>query len=49
LDEAFLGMKKGARRKLIIPYWLAYGDAGLPPTVPARATVIYDVELVDFR
>jgi FKBP-type peptidyl-prolyl cis-trans isomerase len=49
LDEAFLGMKKGARRKLIIPYWLAYGEAGLPPTVPARATVVYDVELVDFH
>lgn len=49
LDEAFLGMKKGARRNLIIPYWLAFGEAGVPPTVPPRATVVYDVELVDFH
>jgi FKBP-type peptidyl-prolyl cis-trans isomerase len=48
-DEAFLTMKKGGRRTLIIPYWLAYGDAGLPPLVPARATVVYDIELVDFH
>jgi FKBP-type peptidyl-prolyl cis-trans isomerase len=48
-DEAFLTMKKGARRTLIIPYWLAYGDAGRPPSIPPRATLVFDVELVDFR
>jgi FKBP-type peptidyl-prolyl cis-trans isomerase len=48
-DEAFLTMKKGARRTLIIPYWLAYGDAGSPPTIPARATLVFDVELLDFH
>jgi len=48
-DEAFLTMRKGARRTLIIPYWLGYGDAGMPPTIPPRATLVFDVELVDFR
>jgi FKBP-type peptidyl-prolyl cis-trans isomerase len=48
-DEAFLTMKKGGRRILIIPYWLAYGDAGSPPLIPARATLVFDVELVDFH
>jgi len=48
-DEAFLTMRKGARRTLIIPYWLGYGDAGSPPTIPPRATLVFDVELVDFR
>ena len=49
-DEAFLTMKKGARaHALIIPYWLAYGDAGHPPTIPPRATLVFDVELVDFN
>ncbi len=48
-DEAFLTMKKGARRTLIIPYWLAYGETGRPPQIPPRATLIFDVELVDFR
>jgi FKBP-type peptidyl-prolyl cis-trans isomerase len=48
-DEAFLTMRKGARRTLIIPYWLGYGDAGRPPAIPPRATLVFDVELVDFR
>jgi len=48
-DEAFLTMKKGGRRTLVIPYWLAYGDAGRPPLIPGRATLVFDVELVDFH
>jgi peptidylprolyl isomerase len=48
-DEAFLTMRRGARRTLIIPYWLGYGDAGNPPSIPPRATLVFDVELVDFR
>jgi FKBP-type peptidyl-prolyl cis-trans isomerase len=48
-DEAFLTMKKGARRTLIIPYWLGYGESGRPPMIPARGTLVFDVELVDFH
>ena len=48
-DEAFLTMKKGARRTLIIPYWLGFGDASRPTTIPARATLVFDVELIDFH
>jgi FKBP-type peptidyl-prolyl cis-trans isomerase len=48
-DDAFLTMRKGEKRTLIIPYWLAYGVSGRPPTIPPRATLVFDVELIDIR
>ena len=46
-EEAFLSMKKGEKRILIIPPELGYGPAGRGP-IPPNATMIFDVELVDF-
>jgi len=48
-DEALLQMRKGEKRTLIVPWWLGYGEAGKPPAIPPKATLVFDVELVDFH
>jgi FKBP-type peptidyl-prolyl cis-trans isomerase len=47
-DEAFLGMRKGEKRTLILPHWIGYGEKGIGP-IPPRATLLFEVELIDFR
>lgn len=46
-DTGFEGMKVGGKRRLIIPYQLAYGEAGHPPVIPAKSWLVFDLELVD--
>lgn len=45
--EAFQMMKKGGKAKLIVPSSLAYGPQGGGP-IPPFATLVFDVELIDF-
>ncbi|MDM8535653.1 FKBP-type peptidyl-prolyl cis-trans isomerase [Desulfobacterales bacterium HSG17] len=48
-DEIIVTMKKGEKRVLLIPYWLAYGEQGYPGAIPPKSDLIFDVELIDFK
>ena len=42
-------MSKGSKYKFYIPSDLAYGDQGAGADIPAGATIIFDVELVNIK
>jgi peptidylprolyl isomerase len=46
-DTGLVGMRIGGVRRLLIPWQLAYGDAGSPPAIPPQADLVFDVELLD--
>lgn len=52
-DQGFYGMRQGGKRRLFIPWQLAYGARGRQgpdaahPGIPPKADLIFDIELVD--
>ncbi len=48
-DAGFEGMLVGGARRLVIPFPMGYGEAGSPPTIPARSTLVFDIELLAAR
>jgi FKBP-type peptidyl-prolyl cis-trans isomerase FkpA len=47
LEEGILFLKKGDRAKLILPSHLAFGLVGDSDKIPAKAALVYDIELID--
>lgn len=47
-DQGIATMKKGENAVFTIPPDLAYGESGSPPTIPANATLKFDVELLSW-
>ena len=46
--EGIVGMSPGEVRMLTIPPELAYGNGGFGDLIPADATVVFEVEMVEF-
>lgn len=47
-DQVLTRMHKGEKWLLIVPYELGYGTRGNPPRIPKRATLVFEMELLDF-
>lgn len=48
-DEGVRGMRIGGKRKLRIPYAMAYGEAGRPPLIPPKSDLVFDIDLLDVQ
>ena len=48
-DQIIQQMKRGERRLVIVPPELGYGMRGSPPRIPRNATIVFLIELLDFK
>ena len=48
-DSILQLMKPGEKRLVIIPPELAYGTRGQPPKIPRGATLVFEMEVLEFK
>ena len=48
-DQILQLMKPGEKRLVIIPPELAYGTRGQPPKIPRGATLVFEMEVLEFK
>jgi FKBP-type peptidyl-prolyl cis-trans isomerase FkpA len=46
-SEGVQAMKVGGKAKLVCPPNLAYGSRGVPGTIPADSTLVFEIELLE--
>ena len=49
LEEGILFLKKSDRAKFILPSHLGFGLVGDGNKIPAKATLVYDIEIIDLK
>ncbi len=48
-EQGVIGMRVGQRRKVTIPYDLAYGEKGAGDVIPPYSTLVFDLELYSVK
>ncbi|MGL4858356.1 MAG: FKBP-type peptidyl-prolyl cis-trans isomerase, partial [Enterobacteriaceae bacterium] len=48
-SEGLKLVHKGSKVKLVIPPALAYGESGVPGSIPPNSTLVFEIELLDIK
>lgn len=49
IEEIISQLGIGGKAKIIVPSHLAYGATGIPGEIPPRASLVYDLEIIDVQ